>query len=810
MIALLAAATLVAARASAQQVRPVAPVGAIAPAATTAAGATAPQGDDDVGVAVDMFENPQLDRYLRAAQRFLDREDYDGAVRLLQEVIEGRISEVVATGPEEEQPKPDATPAAPVPAETPKVEQREEAVQRLLANRAQPGKPAGPVEPPPDARNAVFSHDGRLYRPVSRLCHEMLARMPAVGIEIYRATHEVAAEELLQAALRDGSLSALERVVNHYFVTLPGGKAMALLADRLMHEGRYRAAVLVLGDLLSTYPAELRKRLAISEVWCQFKAALCLRLAGEQGAAHEAVAAMATKYAADSLRVLGELHAVKDLPADELFARDVAAVLAAGTAADPADWLADPANALVPLWQFRFRNPEPYKDPKASNNNERNIVFFNEGVVTSTMPHASRYGPATWVAFRADGVSGRPEALFLEHFRLRTSDATTGVLLAQGDGNDEPPVAREGHPRIRIAASDHALLRPVDDGERRYVVTGHPRATTTSVDAMKTSVLVAYERAARENGTQNRVWSSDQWLDGDGGLRDVTFLAAPTVFGERLLLPALRRGKYTLECVDRRSGRPAWHVPLHAGGSPFFKAPGCPVVVQAGVAWVATNAGCVAAVDAFTGDLRWIRRYERTDPRRKATRSKRTTRNDDFGMRAQFGGEELPGFLPNDLIVVDGLVVVAACDSDMLLCLDGATGQPQWMFDATTRYAPYGRLRTLVGRSGDDLFATSDTHLVAIGLAGGLVKWARELPAWNGPKNSMRGRGAVTGRLVVIPGERELIVYGTDGTLLRRAPVPAFDPSRDPLAGSANVVVDGARLALGYQGGVEVFSARPA
>ncbi len=78
---------------------------------------------------------------------------------------------------------------------------------------------------------------------------------------------------------------------------------------------------------------------------------------------------MATKYAADSLRVLGELHAVKDLPADELFALDVAAVLAAGTASDPADWLADPANALVPLWQFRFRNPEPYKDPKASNNN---------------------------------------------------------------------------------------------------------------------------------------------------------------------------------------------------------------------------------------------------------------------------------------------------------------------------------------------------------------------------------------------------------------------------------------------------------
>jgi outer membrane protein assembly factor BamB len=495
---------------------------------------------------------------------------------------------------------------------------------------------------------------------------------------------------------------------------------------------------------------------------------------------------------------------MRDLPADALFARDVANVVPIAPAVDTS-WLADPANELVPLWQFRFRNPEPYKDPKASS--DRNNVVFFDGVTTATMPYAGRYGPATWVTFARDprDPQAAPMAHFLEHYCLRTTDAASGVLLQAGDGTEDPPVAREGHPRVRVAASDFALLRPVDDGERRYVVLGHPRGSTTSVEALKVSTLTAYD--SKEG---KRVWDSSAWLEGDSGLRDVTFLAAPTVFGERLMLPALRRGRYSLECLDRATGRPLWHAPLHGGGTPFFKAPGVPVVVQSGVAFVATNAGCIAAVDAFTGDLRWIRRYERVDPRRKAPKAKKAVNNDMGWGRPQFGNDELAGFLPNDLHVVDGLVIVAPIDSDMLLCLDGATGQPHWMLDGTSRYTPYGKLRSLVGRIGDDLFLVSETHLVGVGASGGLLKWATELPSWNGPKNTGRGRGAIAGGCIVIPGERDLLVYGTDGKLLRRAPMPAFDASRDPLLGSANVVVDGPWVAVGYQGGVEVFSSKVA
>jgi len=770
----------------AQQVRAEAPVGAIA---RPGAVADAP---DDPGVPVEMFENGNLDRYLRRAKQFLEREDFTQAIAVLQDVIEGRTNEVVVAGD-----AADATP--PTAVAPPKVP---DPAQPVPGNRQAPV----PVRKAHDldARNSVFSQDGRLYRPVRRLCHEMLAALPNTGLEIYRATHEVAAEELLQQALADGSLQGLERVGNHYFVTLPAGRAMALLADRLMHEGRYRAAVLVLRDLLDVYPATLRARVGIDEAWCRFKIALCLALAGEAEPAREAVVALAGRHPEASLRLLGELHAVKDLPGDEVFARHVAAI--PGTTTAGPSCVGDAEDPLLPLWQFRFRNPDPYKDPKPANN-DRNVIFFDGGVTSAVMPFAGRYGPATWVTF-APAADGAQRALFLEHYRLRVTEATSGLLVAQGDGTDEPAAARENHPRVRIAAVDHAMLRPVDDGERRYVLLGHPRASTNSIEPLRASELVAHDVASDQIA-----WRSSQWRDGDGGLIDVTFLAAPTVFGERLLLPALRAGHYSLECLDRRTGRPLWNAMLHAGGSPFFKAPGCPVVVQGGVAFVASNAGCVAAIDAFTGELRWIRRYERQDPLRKPGRVKRPRAQDELmgmGYQGQFLQQELSGFWPNDLALHRGIVIVAACDTDMLLGLDGATGDPVWMLDASTRYAPYGRLRTVVGIAGDRLFALSDTHLVAIGASGGLVEWARELPTWNGLKNAGRGRGALAAESVLVPGDREVIVFGFDGTMLARLPLPAFDPSREPMGGAMNLVAAGPWLAVGRAGGIEVFSSAKA
>lgn len=775
----IAALLFVAVSLPAQRVRAIVPLGTVA--------APGAHGQDDGGVPVEMFENPNLDRYLRRAQAFLGREDYAAAIQVLQDVVEGRTVEVVGAAPVADEPGAGVPPDATDP-------------QPPVAARAEL-----------DARRAVFSADGRLYRPVRRLCHELLARLPDIGIELYRTSHEVAAAELLERALADGSVSALEEVANRYFVTLAAGRAMVTLADRLMHDGRYRAAVQVLRDLVQVYPAENRRRLGVDDVWCGFKTALCLRLAGETGAAREAARALADEHPDATLRILGELQAVKDLPGSDLFADALVDPVVAAAPAPYASCLDAATETLVPLWQYRFADPDPYRGAKAANNNNR-VSFMDDGMRATTMPHADRYGPATWVAFApavgraADDVETERRAVFLEHYRLRVAAAESGLMLAEGDGVDRPPVPRENHPRVRIAASDFALLRPVFDAERFYAVLGHGRNTTSSVETLKSSELVAYER-----GTLERVWSSTQWHDGDDGLRDVTFLAAPTLFGERLLLPSIRRDVYELRCVDRRTGRPIWHTPIHAGGSPFWKAPGVPVALRGGIAYVATNAGCLAAIDAFTGDLRWVRRYERSDPLRTPPRPRRGNREEQMRFGEQFLQADLPGFAPNDLVVTDGLVVVAACDSDMLLCLDSASGTPVWMLDATTRYAPYGKLRELVGATADNLYFVADKALVCIGLRGGLVRWARELPATTSRRSPGRGRGTVVGDQVLVPGERELLAFDADGVRpMRRITLPAFDVSRDPLDGACNLTAAGPLLAIGYQGGIEVLSSRAA
>lgn len=754
---------------------------------------TQSSADDDPGRNVEMFENPNLDRYLRRAQSFLERDDYTGAIQVLQDVIEGRTMEVVAARGEEgaEGPPDEDQPGAPP------------------ANGDTPAVPgAGVAADSPynlDARNSVFSHDGRLYRPVSRLCHEMLARLPEVGVEIYRAGHEVEAQELLDQAKADGSITALEQVAARFFVTEAAGEAMVLLADRLMHQGRYRAAVQVLRDLLEVYPAKNRQKLGVRDVWCEFKIALCLRLAGEREAAQHAVVAMAERYPEESLRVLGELETVRALPQSALFQRDVVDVEAVPAAVADVRVLAPEVEELIGLWQYRFRDPEPYRGPKPSNRNRN--VWFDGGVQSSTMPFAERYGPATWVAFDAQRVDDEllPRVLFLEHFRLRQADAVSGLMLRASERADEPPRAQEGHPRVRIAASDFALLRPVEDETHRYVVIGQENNTAQNNETLKASELVAYDRVS-----WRQAWTSKDWYDGDDGLRDVTFLAAPTVFGERLLLPALRRQSYTLECVDRNTGRPLWHTPLHAGGSEFFKAPGCPVVVQGGIAFVMTNAGCVAAVDAFAGDLRWARRYERRDPVHKVGKA-RVSNSQEQGWVQPFSESELKYFLPSDMIVRDGVMIFAPCDGEVLLALDVSTGAPIWMLDGRTIYAPYGTLRSIVGHDATCVFAMSDTHIVAIEMAGGLVRWCRELPAWEGPRNTGRGRGCVVGENVVVPGVRELLVFDASGEKpTRRLRLPPFGHSREPLEGSYDVFVDGPWIAVGHQGGVELFSSGPA
>ena len=749
------------------------------------AGEDVPQVDE--GKLVEMYESPNLDRFLRRARQFLDEEKYQQAIQVLQSVIEGRT--LVANQAQPGDAAKDSPDGEPGPGDEPpaKPQDKDSEDGRRLADPAQ----------------TVFSEDGRIYRPARRLCHEYLAGMPAVGLTLYRSRYEALAQEALARAVRAGDLSSMEGIGNKYFVTLAAGQAMRVLADRHMHEGRYRAAVQVLRDLIELYPEASLRKLSISKLWCQFKIALCLRLAGETAAALDAVRELATQYPDESLRVMGELQPVSTLDQSPMFAPDDASLVGEVTGPQTEQelsWLGEDVSDLVPLWQYHFEGDNPYAKTKSRSSNER-VFFIGEGQVVNTAPYASKYGTGTQIAFVGPG-SPAPWAVFLEHYRLRVASAFSGLLLDEGDGVVKPPRPHDGRPRARVPAYDFALQRPVADESKYYVITGYSK-TTQGVDALKRNRIVAYDRETCE-----RVWCSDEFREGEDSYEDVTFLASPTVFGERLLTPVLQRGAYMLQCTDRKTGKPLWRTRIHAGGSEFYKSPGTPVVVSGTLAYILTNAGAVAAVDAFAGDIKWVRKYERSDPLRPSKSllsGKRPNRR--FSGSNQFREQDLKRYLPSLMYANAGTLVLAGCDSRMLLCLDGSSGEPLWMIDGTTRFAPYGNLRYLVGMNSSYLYAASDSDLVAIELASGLIKWAQPLPAASDKLTRWRGRGCVLEDFVLMPGDRELLVMDANGTgPWRRIQLPSFSVADDPLQGPNNIFSSGPWLGIAYATGIEVYS----
>ncbi|MSR38509.1 MAG: hypothetical protein EXS02_06710 [Planctomycetes bacterium] len=751
----------------------------------------------DAGVAVQMFESPNLDRYLRRAKECLAREDFVQAIKILQDVVEGRTlvagdqgdSGAAATDSKQVGLKPEAG-------------LKQDGPQQIAkAKEHVPALDASEKEPPiADPINSVFTEGGRLYRPVRRICQELIVALPPSALALYRTQFEAPAQTALELAERAGSEDDYQAVINRWFGTLAAGAAMRVLADRYMLQGRYRHAIAMLRDLSGVYPIANQQELGISQAWCRFKIALCLRLAEELSAASDEAKAIAAAFPLESLRMMGVLQPLRDLPTSAMFALvDGLIVHRAGAHPETASaYLKPGADRLIPLWQMRWKN-NPYAPPPPNKDNER-VFFSMGGMGGSSAPPASQYGTGTSMAFF--GPESLPDrAVFLEGNRMRVVDAFTGLLLAEGDKDANSPLPQAGKARPRVPVYDFSLQRPVEDESRYFVVAGYQKSDQ-SVEPLKSNEVIAYDKKLGA-----RLWSTADYMDGSDGFKDVTFLAAPIVYGERLLSPVLRSGAYSLQCFDRSTGKPLYRTRVHSGGTPFYKAPGTRIQRIGGIAFMLTNAGVIAAIDIASGELRWLYRYERSHPQRAAQKAKKPSGGDASGFgQTMFSEQELASFLPSDLFVAGDALIFAPCDGHVLMSLDSATGAPVWMVEAESPFAPIGRIRSLVGANSTNIFALADRNLVCIGLKSGLLRWARQLPEPSAQLTRWRGRGVVLEDQVLVPGDREILVIDADNRSLQIVPLPTFDLGSEPLHGPNNLFVRGPWLGVSYPQGIEVYS----
>ncbi len=712
------------------------------------------------GVTVHMFESSNLDRFLRKAQDFLVREDHIGAIKVLQDVVEGRSLEFMGGGdelPAEEGPEKDSG-----------------GVDQADADPLREDHP----------EHAVFSADGRLYRPVRRLCQELLASMPEEGLALYCQEFEVLAARAYEEAARARDVRALEEVYNRWFVTSASAKAMSAAADLQMHEGRFRTAVQTLRSLLDIYPERSRARVAgHSDLYARLKIALCFWQMGERSKLLESLADLSRLHPGASVRLLGELLPVENLAEHALFAGG-ATDLFRETASEASAFYHS-EDVLVPIWEYRFLEGKPY-GPPSSNRNQSRVWIQKTGGTKAVAPRYRDFGPGTAVVF--DGS----RALLMDHYRMRALDLRTGLIQEENDGPMTVPRPKQNHARSRVPVYDWATLRPTLDKDRYYAVIGpRSRSNLSGMAPVLKNELLAVSRE-----TLSTAWSSDAR---DQDFSGVTFLAAPTVFGERLLVPILAQGAYALQCIESSTGAPVYRVHIHSGGSTFARAPSVPAIVYGGTAFVLSNAGTIAAIDAYTGTLLWVRKYERTHPTLPKPRAFRS-RNSSLSTAAYFQETSIGGFVPSEMIVADGRVIFAPADGKVLMCLDGASGEPLWMAEKDRRMTR----GYIIGHNKEYMF-TGGSSVVCIEMASGIRRFELE-----SPEPTWRGRGVVTEEHVVLPGDRSLWLARTDGTSKEWASVPLskFLIGREPLQGEFNLFLHGPYVAACYQGGIELFGSR--
>gem|GEM_PF-2871803 len=289
--------------------------------------------------------------------------------------------------------------------------------------------------------------------------------------------------------------------------------------------------------------------------------------------------------------------------------------------------------------------------------------------------------------------------------------------------------------------------------------------------------FVAGEVVALSAASGERVWGTSE-LTHDEQAPDAD-ADAPTVVRRVLVNSLAAAGGRVFACaavvkdqtesvvtaLDASNGAELWRVRLGSQAFVGFLGRGsdpAPPVVHEGTLYVSTNIGAAAAIDAETGEVRWLARYGAFGPARRQV----ALANDD---RWENGPP----------VIVRGRLIAAPQDSDDLIAFDAATGRERW------RHPRMG-MRHLAGSDGSAAYV-SGGRACSIDIDTGKVLWLSD-ETW-----TPTGRPAVAGRALLIPSEDALIrLDAGNGKVLSRC------RRAGPRAWGNIVVADGLLLSASF------------
>jgi hypothetical protein len=255
------------------------------------------------------------------------------------------------------------------------------------------------------------------------------------------------------------------------------------------------------------------------------------------------------------------------------------------------------------------------------------------------------------------------------------------------------------------------------------------------------------------------------------------FDGVPIGDGRRIYV-AMRRSDVLpheyIACFDAATGTGQWRTSIGAadtiaGGSTDDITHNL-LTMTGGCIYLNTNLGLVAALDADSGNIEWISRYDRLTGK---------TFTVGAAVPSHFDRDPAP------CVYHDGLLFVAPSDSPAIFALDAATGKTVWQQNQVPDALQ------LLGVVGKQLIVSGE-RISALDTSSGRITWTWPESDRAGIRGM--GRGLIAGNEVFWPTRMAIYALDPKNGSQTRSPI-----SLAPLAGGANLAASRGRLVVaGY------------
>jgi outer membrane protein assembly factor BamB len=641
--------------------------------------------------------------------------------------------------------------------------------------------------------DAVVDLGNGRYVSLRSYCHLQLARMPAEGLAAYRRRVDPLAERWFQDGVARRDENLLREIVDELFCSGRGDDALLALGELALERGDYAAARrnweqispllrdptgqpmwLALRDVdLAAHWSEVERRWRERPklpAWLAYPDTQ-LNLADIR-----ARLILTSIRAGDLKRAALELDAFRRFhPTAEgrlggqhgLYAGALENLLASAE-----QWMAESPSPNWPTFAgSQARSPAgPKLGPITGPAWAQPIELRSQAVARINLPRGVLPENRTFNDWPEDEAreTARPLSCFpavVDGVVLYGDE--WGIHAAELDSG-KPAITRNGslHRDDSPEAPRKNVASPIDLGWRDFEIAAHgvPRHTLNAIDGIvygRVGRLATAHVESHQSSLDSRLVGVDLRRDGVLAFRVRTAEAAwsfdgvPVGDGRRLFV-AMRQSDVTphayVACFDATMGSQVWRTSIGAADTP---AAGLGDEITHNLLTLAgdriyfnTNLGLVAALDADSGEVCWIRRYDRLAG--KAIIGGQ-------GGSTQFDRDPAP------CVYHKGLVIVAPSDTPNIFALDADTGQTVW----TTGKLP--DVVHLLGVVRHNLIA-SGNRLAALDVRSGDVQFVWPESQHAGIRGM--GRGVVAGDEVFWPTRNEIyVIHGMTGAQ-SRPPIP--------------------------------------